>query len=159
MSAISAAQRKSKYVDEEHLVLLVDGVPLDVMLARTMSDDGAIEGLVPTLLNWLSDENESSLVWSRALPLVGEHSRFPVLMCPDELDLSCTVVIAEVEASTSSITWHRLGLDAAGVDKSAPAQCGEIVNWFKGIGPYVFRRVEYEACLEEFRSQLGGRTV
>ena len=159
MNSIVASYRNSKFVEEKHLVFLIDGDPLDLVIDRMLPGENSVEGLVPTLLGWLSDTEEDVLVWNRSLPNIGERVSFPVLVCPDDLDLWCTVVIAEVEASSSSITWRRLGLDSTDPEGYTSAQCGEKVTWISGLGPFVFDRVEYEACLRKFRSNSGGKTA
>lgn len=74
-------------------------------------------------------------------------------MCPDDCDLCCTVVVAEVEATESAISWHRLGIDAA-VEYTAPEDVGKTVHWLEQVGPFTFPRSDYEKCLSVLREGL-----
>ena len=154
MNHICVAHRSSKFIEEKHLVLLVDGDPLDVLLSREIPTIEDIEGLIPTLLDWLSDDKEQALVWDRALPPEGTRANFPVLMCPDDLDLWCTVIVVEVESSAEKVTWRRFGIDATDFQSDSRAKCGDGVKWAAGPGPFVFQRDVYEECLDVFRQEI-----
>jgi hypothetical protein len=153
MNSISAISCRSKYAGGEHLIIQVDGEPLDVVVAK-LFPDLEIEGLVPTLLHWLSDEEERAIVWQRARPVEGTTANLPVLMCPDDADLYCTVVVAEVEVKGQVVIWHRIGLDRSPQKGFRPADIGKVVNWATGFGPFVFDSKEYDRCLATFYSAL-----
>ena len=38
-----------------------------------------------------------------------EHANVPILMCPDDMDFSCTVIVAEVIKNDKTVTWNRIG--------------------------------------------------
>lgn len=38
-----------------------------------------------------------------------EHANVPILMCPDDMDFSCTVIVAEVIKTEKTVTWNRIG--------------------------------------------------
>lgn len=73
-----------------------------------------------------------------------------MLMCPDDADLWCTIVVAEVEADESVVWWHRIGVDATERRGLHVDSVGETVEWFDQIGPFSFDRTEYEQCLAAF---------
>ena len=146
MNRITAIRTRSRFVPEEHLVIAIDGVPLDELLDATPSGSG-LAGLVPSLLGWFDDEKDSEVAWRRILPEAGCTACAPVLICPDDLDYTCSVVIAEVVAEPDVIRWDRLGLDATRV-----GAVGSSIRWEPGLGSYRFAREEYEACLAAFRS-------
>jgi hypothetical protein len=150
MNAISAISHRSEYANEPHLAVAIDSVPLDVILS-TAYPELHLKGLVPTLLDWLRDERERRIVWGRILPPLGQSSLAPVLMCPDDTDLYCTTVIAEVIAMPTVIRWLRLGIDVT-EGSSRPAGIGTVIDWLVTIGPYDFPRVDYERCLAQFRA-------
>ncbi len=151
MNRIEAIEATTKYVPEPHKLLMVDGMPLDVLLDSARPDCYLL-GLVPTLLDWLSDPRERELVWQRILPPVGSSAVAPVLMCPDDLDLWCTVAVAEVVLEQSAVWWHRIGLDASKPKpEDMPHAVGATVDWIDGLGPYCFSRAEYEQCLAAFK--------
>jgi hypothetical protein len=139
VNRIEAIRAPSKFVPEPHLVIAVDGVPLDVALG--------VEGLVSALLGWFHNDEDCAIPWQRILPNEGCTAYAPVLICPDDLDLSCSVVMAEVVAESDVIRWDRLGFNAA------PSRAvGSLVRWEPGWRPYCFGRAEYEACLAAFKA-------
>lgn len=148
MNRIEAIEAASLYVTTPHLVVAVDGVPLDALLHAACPGLGLL-GLVPALLGWFHDEADTRLAWQRAMPPAGRSSFAPVLICPDDLDLKCSVVVAEVVAEADTVAWPRLGLD------HSEGAVGSCVRWLPGVGPFRFPRGEYEACLAAF-SRGGG---
>jgi hypothetical protein len=143
---IAAIRAPSKFVAEPHLVMAVDGVPLDELL-EAARPELQLGGLVSSLLGWFHNDKDTAVAWQRILPEVGCTSFAPVLICPDDLDYVCSVVMAEVVAEADLIRWDRLGFDA-----SQSGEVGSCVRWEAGLGPFRFSRLEYEACLEAFRS-------
>jgi len=130
------------------LMLFVDGEPLDELLHR-LAPGHELAGLVPTLLGCASD-SETSVVTQRLLPETGATAIAPVLMCPDDVDLSCSVVVAEAYVTGDFVVWSRLGLDITPWSPAYPASVGEQVNWFHGAGPFRFARSQYLEALSEF---------
>lgn len=146
MNRIAAIRMPSRFAEEPHLVITVDGVPLDELL------DAAPPGLrlagpIPSLLGWFHDEADRDVPWGRILPEVGCTGYAPLLICGDDLDYVCTVVMAEVVAEADAIRWDRLGLS---VTRRGPV--GSCIRWEPGLGSYRFDRAEYEAMLAEFRA-------
>lgn len=144
VNRIEVIRAPSKFVLEPHLNIFVDGVPLDVALG-----DQA-EGLVSSLLGWFHNDADSAVPWQRILPDIGCTAYAPVLICPDDLDLFCSVVMAEVVSEPDAIRWDKLGFSAN--SGSGPGSC---VRWESSWGPYRFDRAEYEACLASFRTLAG----
>jgi hypothetical protein len=138
MNRIEAIRAKSKTLSEPHLIIAVDGVHLDVALGE--------EGLVSSLLGWYHDQTNVAIPWQRILPDVGCTGYAPILICPDDLDLRCNVIMVEVVAEPEIIRWDRLGHDMS----ASRAAVGSIIRWNPAWGPYRFSRVEYEACLAAF---------
>ena len=147
MNQIAAIRTPSKFVSKPHLVIAIDGVPLDELLDAALPGRN-LAGLVSSLLGWFDNEEDNAVPWQRILPKVGCTGYAPVLICPDDLDYSCSVVMAEVVAEPDVIRWDRLGFDFT--EKGAVGSC---VHWQLGLGPYRFSRQEYEACLAAFRAQ------
>jgi hypothetical protein len=147
MNRIAALKAKSKFVPEEHLVLTVDGVPLDAILGEAFPQYDLV-GLVSSLLGWFHRDEDGLAPWQRILPGVGCSSWAPILICPDDLDYSCTTMIVEVAAEPDSIRWERFGLDAT-PRRNWPV--GSQVRWLSGVGPYRFARADYERCLAAFK--------
>jgi hypothetical protein len=150
MNRLQVIEAPSKYVEAPHLVLVVDGTPLDQLL--DVAHPGYhLLGLVPALLDWLSDAEERRLVRERILPTIGSTAIAPLLMCPDDLDLWCTVAVAEVVREAPVVWWQRIGLDAPKAKPGdMPRAMGGRVDWIDGLGPFCFETAEYERCLAAF---------
>jgi hypothetical protein len=149
MNKIEARVKGSEFVSDPHLVILIDGSSLDSMLA-THWPDRQFNGLVPTLLGWLNDDRERAIVWQRILPTDEVRSVAPILMCPDDLDFWCTIVVADITANSNTVRWHRLGVDRSSPE-DLPDSIGSNVDWLDGIGNFEFDRLEYSEMLAEFR--------
>ena len=158
MNVIEAKLFQSRYTDESHLALWVDNEPLDRLLDRWVPGQ-EIEGLVPAWLEWMIDRNEQDVAQSRMrLPREG-CVRVPLLMCPDDLDFSCSIVIADLEASESTVKWRRLGYDQTA--SNDPEKIGRDVRWFDGLTELCFERSQYQRCIQLFvdenkKAQQGG---
>ncbi len=150
MNLIKAQDFQTLYASAPHMMIWIDGEPLDCYLDRRASGRD-LAGLVPTWLDWMIDDAEQKIVHARMLPVLGGFSRVPLLMCPDDLNFSCSLVVAEVAASADEIQWTRIGLDSTG--SLDPRDIGSVVEWFDEVGPLRFQRSDYNACLEAFRQQ------
>ncbi|MES2793836.1 MAG: hypothetical protein V4719_29760 [Planctomycetota bacterium] len=151
MNQIAAIEAISKYANAPHTVITIDDVPLDVLLNRAHPDRIPL-GLVPTLLDWLTNPVERALVWNRFLPANGNSTSAPILMCPDDCDLICTIVIAEIITESSLVWWYRIGIDRSDSD-DMPISVGTTVDWLEGVGPFCFNRSDYQRCVEAFKRQ------
>lgn len=150
MNRIQAKFRRSKYSYQSFLVINVDGVPLDKIL-DTLYPEKKLMGLVPTMLDWLEDTKERAVVWHR---IESEQRQVvPILMCPDDVDLWCTVVNVEVEKTEKSVKWLRIGIDI-GDTVNMPDSIGSSVAWLDKIQPMEFERNEYENVVSEFKIEV-----
>lgn len=145
---MEARVTKKRYAGAPHLVIEVDDVPLNVTLDMALPSRQLV-GLVPALLDWLSDPIERAVVWDRILPNHGNSAHAPILMCPDDCDLWCSVVIADVFHENQSVWWRRLGVDCTKED--LPSSVGTNVEWIDGLGPYCFALSDYQRCIASFR--------
>lgn len=137
-------------------ILLVDGQSLEDIVLATKSTE-LIPGLVPTFLDWLEAPAERAEVWCRALPPDGSISQLPVLMCSEDIDLWCTLIMVEVSLKKGVVHWHRFGLEIS--DAQTPDRIGQRVQWFDDVGGMSFDLKNYEAVLEHYRKQLSTPTT
>ncbi len=71
---------------------------LDMLLGELLHKyypDKNFSGLVPTMPDWIFMESERQFVLERYY-LQADGVRFPILMCPDDCDLWCTLIITDV---------------------------------------------------------------
>jgi hypothetical protein len=139
----------TEFVCDPHLVIAIDGVPLDRILSAACPHQ-KLNGLVPAMLDWIHDNRERQIVWQRILPAHATRSIAPVLICPDDLDLRCSVIVADVTSTADAVVWQRLGLDHSEPDE-LPENIGTKVEWLGGVGPFTFDRVEYKRMVDTFR--------
>ncbi len=153
--SISAKIIKSRYYDVMHLHFFINDKELDELLEKADPGKNYL-GLVPTLLSWLDEENERKFVWESAKLEENVSKIFPILMCPDDCDFSCTIILAEVFSNGDSIYWKRIGLDAR---ENILDSFGSKVKWINNIGSFVFRKNEYIRCLKIFEEALDKEIV
>ncbi|MCC6369716.1 MAG: hypothetical protein IT236_01795 [Bacteroidia bacterium] len=131
-----------------HINFKIDDIWLDQEL-DTHFTNSAYHGLIPTLSFWLETEEEKQIVWNRILPDVGETLICPVLMCPDDCDFSCTLIVAEIVNTGEQILWTRLGLNRT--EDAAPDKVATKVEWFKGYKSFKFEMENYLQMLNDFK--------
>lgn len=143
---IAAAMHESSHAGAAHPVLTIDGVPLDQWIGRR-ANEPEVPDLVPAQ-GWLTDEADLALAWRRIESSQESCSTIvPLLICPDDADLNCSVLVAEQECTGDHIVWHRFGFafDLPG------DQVGATVKWF-GQGVVArFPRPQFAVALAEFR--------
>ncbi|MBW4422652.1 MAG: hypothetical protein KME13_26150 [Myxacorys californica WJT36-NPBG1] len=152
MNSIAATTHQTKFTAQPHLVIAIDGTPLDAILTAAFSHQ-QFNGLVPTILGQLDDDRERQIVWQRILPIEEERSIAPILMCPNDRDFWCVIVLADILATPQTIHWQRLGIDQS-LPVDLPEQIGKKVEWLDGIGPFAFDRGMYTQMLDVFRCSI-----
>ncbi|MBB3696682.1 hypothetical protein KMW28_23400 [Flammeovirga yaeyamensis] len=152
MNSIKGKLDKSDYENyDDFLNYQIDGYWLDEKLEE-LYPGNMYQGTVPTLLFALEAEEEREVVWNRIFPKVGKITVCPILMCPDDLDFSCTLIDVEIENTGKTIKWNKMGIDnteAVEVEK-----IGSKVGWFDKVKPLEFKLEEYENMLNEFRKHF-----
>lgn len=149
MNSIQGFLDKSDYeIYDDFLNILVDGFWLDEKLEE-LYPKRMFKGMVPTLLFCLAGEAEREIVWKRILPEKGQKTICPILMCPDDCDFMCTLIVAEIENTGTTIRWNKIGLDQS--EGSKPEKIGSTVEWFDKIEQLEFQVTEYVQMLDEFK--------
>jgi len=147
---ISAEMFKSRHATAPHPVFAIDGVSLDLWLSERVPGDW-ISGLVPAQ-GWLIDDADFALAW-RKIERVddGCSTIVPILICPDDVDLNCSVVVVEQIGSGSEIIWRRFGRPS----DSRGDQCGTTVMWFETYPTCAFDLTEFQTTLADFKRLMG----
>ncbi len=141
---ITASMYQTQYSKNPHPVLTVDGASLDVWLSKEISEVNVLN-LVPAQ-GWLIDEDDLALAWRRIRIYEENCSTIvPLLICPDDLDLSCTVVVVDQETSEQQITWHKFGFSF----HSGRDQVGSSVKWFKDSPSATFGVDQFNTAIAE----------
>ena len=155
INRISTKTYLNPFSDQTFYVLEIDGRSLEDIILENQPE--ITRGIVPTLLNWLSDEKEREVVWQRVFPQKGAVERLPILMCSEDIDLWCTLIMVEVEMDEQYVYWNRFGLEDS--DARTPEEIGKSVRWFSGIPKMCFNRKEFEEVVNKFRIRLDDVTA
>lgn len=129
----------------------IDGYWLDEKLDEVYPNK-MYKGLIPTLVYWMEREDEKAVVWKRILPDENETTICPILMCPDDNDFSCTLIVVEIINYGDSIQWKKMGINNS--KEWEAEKVGSEVEWFDKIPALNFLKQEYLAMLETFKQQL-----
>tara|TARA_B110000211_G_C14056443_1_gene543595 strand:+ start:1546 stop:2025 length:480 start_codon:yes stop_codon:yes gene_type:complete len=150
MNQIQTKTCFNKFSGDRYYIITVDGVSLEDIVLKNRPD--ILEGLVPTLLNWLEDPEERKEVWLRSFPDLDKKELLPILMCEEDIDFSCTLIIAEVTCDDNFIYWNKFGLEDS--DAQTPGEIGKSVMWFDEVKPMKFTIADYSDLLNKFRKNL-----
>jgi len=148
MNTIKVKLDKHQYVSDDYANYLIDDYRLDERLEE-LYPGNMYDGLIPTLLFGMEVPKEEKIVWNRILPKENKTSICPILMCPDDLDFSCTLIVVEIENCNKTIKWKRIGLDKT--TEFEPEKVGSKVKWFDKIKELNFEKAEYDQMLIEFK--------
>ena len=152
MNKIEGIQDKSDYEGYKDFInYRIDGYWLDEKLDEIYPDN-MFKGLIPTLVNWMERDDEKAVVWKRILPNENETTICPILMCPDDNDFSCTLIVAEILNNGGLIHWKQIGIDRT-MDWEAE-KVGSKVDWLNKFSEFIFSKQDYLTMLDSFKQRL-----
>lgn len=149
MNKIEGKWDKSDYEGYEDFInFYIDDYWLDEKIDE-LYPNNMYKGLIPTLVPWMDRKDEEIIVWNRILPNINHISICPILMCPDDCDFSCTLIVAEIQNYGSFIQWKKLGIDKT--DEWNAEKVGSKVEWFNGFKELNFEINDYISMLDSFK--------
>ena len=152
MNKIKGLPDKSDYEGYRDFInFRIDGYWLDEKLDELYPGNN-YKGLIPTLVYWMEREDEKAVVWERILPRENETAICPVLMCPDDNDFSCTLIVAEIRNCGNVIQWKQIGIDKT--KQWEAEKVGSTVAWLDKFTGFEFPIQDYLIMLEQFKQQL-----
>ena len=152
MNKIEGILDKSDYEDYlDFINYRIDGYWLDEKLDE-LYPNNMYKGLIPTLVYWMEREDEKTIVWKRILPNENETTICPILMCPDDNDFSCTLIVAEIRNCGQIIQWKQIGIDKT--KEWEAEKVGSTVEWFNKLQELNFSKQDYLAMIETFKQRL-----
>ena len=151
MNKIEGILDTSDYGYWDYINFKIDGYWLDEKLEE-LYPNNMYKGLIPTLVEWMESEEEKRIVWERILPKENSISISPILMCPDDNDFSCTIIVAEIINRGNIISWLRIGIDKT--KEWGAEKIGSNVDWFDKIGNLNFNISEYTTMLQNFKDRM-----
>lgn len=95
---------------------VVDGEPITVYLDKNLNENkqntlsafGSLLGLLPAWSGKLIWQWENDFVWEMVDSK--EELNVPILVCEDDCDLSCIVIIAHIRKEKNTVCWDRIGV-------------------------------------------------
>jgi len=98
---------QAKYItsyDQYIPAIFIDDQPLDQLISIAAGDDFYRN----LWCAWLSDEDqERKYIWT--LLEEKREVNVPVLLCPDDMDFSCVIIVAQVCFAQDTVTWGKIG--------------------------------------------------
>ena len=96
--------------------LLIDGIPMHEYLIRWYHQNGwgeiqqqiaRVDVLALTLTGDFDFDGDARFM---RMLMQKDNVNLPILSCPDDMDFSCVVIIAEVEKREDVVYWKRIGI-------------------------------------------------
>lgn len=116
MNRIEVKQVKTCY-DYSEYYWIIDGMPITEHLDRcpkgSLANFKTLLGLLPAWSGKLIWQWENDFIWEMIDSR--EELNIPILVCEDDCDLSCIVIVAHIRHSSNAVFWDRIG----SLDKSA----------------------------------------
>ncbi|MFC7445291.1 hypothetical protein C7H62_0505 [Mesoflavibacter sp. HG96] len=148
MNTIKVEIDKSEYGADDFANYRIDNYWLDEKLEE-LYPGKFYRGTIPTLLLGMEIPKEKEIVQKRILPNENETSICPILMCPDDCDFSCTLIVAEIKNCGNTIKWNKIGIDKT--TEFDAEKVGSRVEWFDKLNGFEFSKVDYDQMLAEFK--------
>ncbi|HWV11480.1 MAG TPA: hypothetical protein VN156_18175 [Pseudomonas sp.] len=126
--------------------LAIDDVPIERWLANHL-DAPDVEKLALSLM-WMLDEQEDELAQRRFVPAEdGTSTLVPLLVCSDDMDFDCTVLMTEQVIEGNTLHWRRFGWSASG-----GLEVGISTKWIGDSKPASFALSEFSEALSELKN-------
>lgn len=108
MNHIEVKQIKTCYDYQEHY-WVIDGTPITFYLDRHRPDGySSLLGLMPAWNGELLSQWENDFVWEMVDSQ--EELNVPILVCEDDQDLSCIVIVAHIRKERAVVHWDKIGV-------------------------------------------------
>ena len=130
--------------------LIVDGVLLSEWLAEYIDKSTQLKRLdvkeLGLSLN-LDLYSDTKIVWYYLGQLGdGNISYVPLLVCPEDNDLSCTTIATEQYIIDDKVVWKRFGLLTGSIEKQNP----DAIDWFDTVPELTFAKDNFEKVFSQF---------
>jgi hypothetical protein len=132
-----------------YMTIFIDGKEIDAL-------HNDFVGLVPVLNDCFFPDSDRALVWRLIEPRTEGRVIAPLLVCGDDCDLYCTIIVADISYLPNVVTWERFGIDRSEREYLHAERIGTTVNWIADIPPMTFDREEYVRCIETLKFVFDG---
>lgn len=149
---IVAARYQAKFSRSPCAWLLIDDVGIEQWLADHLADQQV--SLLGLSLIWLINDDEQALAKRRYTPGEdGSSTVVPLLVCSDDMDFDCTVLVAEQVVIGDTIIWRRFGWSLSG-----GLEVGIQTRWITDSQPVEFVLEDFRSAVEGFFAILADNT-
>ncbi|AVO59617.1 hypothetical protein [Pseudomonas chlororaphis] len=140
---IDAAYHQATFSRSSCAWLTIDDVAIEQWLANHLNDPHVAK--LGLSLMWLLDEDEDALAKRRFTPgEEGTSTIVPLLVCSDDMDFDCTVLVAEQVIEGDLVRWSRFGWSVSG-----SLEVGVSTRWCTDTQPISFALASFNAALEK----------
>lgn len=91
---------------------IIDGIPITTYLDQHKSDSlsvfNSLLGLLPAWSGKLIWQWENDFIWEIAN--CHENLNVPILVCEDDCDLSCIVIVTNIYKTNDAVYWNKIGV-------------------------------------------------
>lgn len=153
MDRISAITYRAGFSKSPCAWITINETPIEQWCAERFDCSDALSmGLAQI---WLLNDKDEQLAWSRITPgEAGVSTIVPILVCSDDMDFNCTVIVIEQLVSDDTVQWIRWGFSASlGLEVGISTKWKSNSNWPLAV----FNRDEFENCLVAFKNIMSGR--
>jgi len=150
MNKIEILINKSEYdiYEKGYYDFCIDGNFLNYML-NNLFPGKDIKGLVPPLDGWIDDEIEKMFVVDRIITKRNMVQVCPILICPDDQDLSCSTIVTKISEKENEIIWENIGYEQSYRFRDMES-FGCKVDWFGQEFKMVFNKKQYYEEISKF---------
>ena len=144
MNKIEVKESELPDIIDPVLCVYIDGRRLDQLVAEATSEQVFL-GYIPSWHDDLFSLEDGRLIWQRSASR-GSRILLPLLLCPEERDLSFRPVVTEFSVEGEIVRWKKIGelTQYVGRDK---------VNWLADV-TYTFRVQDFMAMLKVFYDKI-----
>lgn len=160
MNKLSIVQCQSKWRPEVfYFMLAVDGIAFDRWLSEFTDDEShhsnSIENVSDLALALeLNSDYDTEVVWQHLGCLDdGKVSYVPLLVCPDDMDLTCIVIATEQHVAGEQVIWKRFARAAGAIEDQNPDE----MQWFVGIPELIFDKDNFKQVFAQLNKEIQER--
>lgn len=154
MNSIEVKLNKSIYpiYDWYFKDIFIDGKSLDNFLDKIFPEFN-IKWLIPPFDNLLANKNDEIILWERILPDKGKNTILPILICPDDRDFFCSVIVTNVINNDKVIKWKNFWFDES-YQINENSEIWKNIRWFEKNLELVFDYNLYKLAFDKLKNYL-----
>jgi len=134
--------------------IVIDGSSLDTIFDRMLPGNN-ISGLVSPVGGWLIDKIDELYFWNRITQDGVGLFICPLLICPDDMDYSCTTVMVRIRVEEEFVFWPECGIRVEYTWRKYKLM-NQGISWSAIAHPLKFKRAEYFKTIKDQKEKRLG---